>query len=172
MKWKLVLKWPDWIFHWLYFLSWLDDTVLWLFFVTRCKLNAPKDKQRGRKFLFDRIRDCLSVICLSPYLPKLGTCGCVFLGDWVRTSLWIAVFFGHVNGCSASKCSLTCALFDSGSFLQSVPTELALKIILPELCEPDIPSVVLQRPAGEVAVKTCKRKKENKTKPTIFFSPS
>lgn len=39
-----------------------------------------------------------------------------------------------------------------------MPTELALKIILPELCKPDIPSVVLQRPADEIAVKTCKEK--------------
>lgn len=79
-------------------------------------------------------------------------------------------FFGLVTDRSASKCSLTCALFDSGSFLQRVPTELALKIILPEFGKPDIPSVVLQRPASEVAVKTCKTKR--KPKPSIFASPS
>lgn len=66
----------------------------------------------------------------------------------------------HVTSLSAIKGSLTCALFDSGSFLHSVPTELALEIILPEFCKPDIPPVVLQRPAVEVAVKSYKEKKE------------
>lgn len=78
--------------------------------------------------------------------------------------------FGHVTGRSASKCSLTCALFDSRSFLQRVATELALKIILPELCKPDIPSVVLQRPASEVAVKTCKEKKQQNKSKCFFFT--
>lgn len=64
----------------------------------------------------------------------------------------------HVTGLSAIKCSLTCALLDSGSFLHSVSTELALKVVLPELCKPDIPPVVLQRPAVEVAVKAWEEK--------------
>lgn len=68
----------------------------------------------------------------------------------------------HVTGLSVIKRSLTCALLDAGSFLHSVPTELALKIVLPELCKPDIPPVVLQRPAVEVAVKTCEGKKQQK----------
>lgn len=44
---------------------------------------------------------------------------------------------------SAIKCRLTCAFFDAGSFLHSVAAKLALEIILPELCEPDVPPVVL-----------------------------
>lgn len=66
------------------------------------------------------------------------------------------------------KRSLTCALPDPGSFLHSVPTELALEIVLPELCKPDIPPVVLQRPAVEVAVKTCEG--EKKPTKTDWFS--
>lgn len=31
--------------------------------------------------------------------------------------------------------------------------ELAVEIVLPELCKPDIPPVVLERAAGEVAIK-------------------
>lgn len=71
-----------------------------------------------------------------------------------------------MTGLSAIKCSLTCALPDPGSFLHSVPTELALEIVLPELCKPDIPPVVLQRPAVEVAVKTCKGKQQKQHKLT------
>lgn len=41
------------------------------------------------------------------------------------------------------KCELTCAFFDAGAFFHCVPTELALEVILPELCKPDIPPVVL-----------------------------
>lgn len=44
---------------------------------------------------------------------------------------------------SAIKCRLTCAFFDARSFLHSMPAKLALEVILPELCKPDIPSVVL-----------------------------
>lgn len=49
--------------------------------------------------------------------------------------------------------TLTCALFDAGSFLQSVSTEFALKVVFPELCKPNIPSVVVQSSADEVAIK-------------------
>lgn len=34
-------------------------------------------------------------------------------------------------------------------------TQLAAEVVLPELGEPDIPPVVLERSAGEVAIEAC-----------------
>lgn len=49
--------------------------------------------------------------------------------------------------------SLTRALSESRAFLHSMTAELAAEVVLPEFSKPDIPSVVLQRSANEVAIK-------------------
>lgn len=51
--------------------------------------------------------------------------------------------------------ALTCALLDSRPFLQGMPAQLAVKVVLPELSEPDVPPVVVQGATDEVAVKPC-----------------
>ncbi len=48
---------------------------------------------------------------------------------------------------------LTCAFLNAGSLLQGMAAELAVEIVLPELRKPDIPPVVLECAAGEVAIK-------------------
>jgi len=60
----------------------------------------------------------------------------------------------HAPGVShrVSTCPLTCALLDSRAFLQRVAAQLALEVVFPELGEPNVPPVVLQRSAGEVAI--------------------
>lgn len=40
-----------------------------------------------------------------------------------------------------------------------MPAQLAVEILLPELGKPDVPAVVVQGPAGEVAVETCPGRK-------------
>lgn len=47
----------------------------------------------------------------------------------------------------------TCAFFDAWSFLQGMPAEFALEVILPELGKPNISPVVVQGPADEIAIK-------------------
>lgn len=54
---------------------------------------------------------------------------------------------------SVTRECLTCALFQSGAFFHSVTAEFAAEVVFPELCKPDIPSVVLQRSADEVTIK-------------------
>lgn len=50
--------------------------------------------------------------------------------------------------------TLTCALLDAGALLQRVAAQLALEVVLPELGEPNVSAVVLQRPAGKIPVET------------------
>lgn len=50
---------------------------------------------------------------------------------------------------------LTGALLDAAALLQRVPAQLAVEVFLPKLSKPDVSAVVVQRPAGEVAVETC-----------------
>lgn len=48
---------------------------------------------------------------------------------------------------------LTCTLLDPGSFLEGMAAKLAVEVVLPELGKPDVPAVVVQRAADEVAIK-------------------
>lgn len=52
------------------------------------------------------------------------------------------------------KAFLTCAFFDSRAFLRLMSVEFAIEVVLPELGKPDIPPVVLQVSADEVAIKS------------------
>lgn len=55
----------------------------------------------------------------------------------------------------AALLALTCALLNVAAFLQRMSTQLAMEVFLPELSEPDVSPVIVQRPAGEIAIKTC-----------------
>lgn len=55
--------------------------------------------------------------------------------------------------------ALTGALLDAAALLQRVAAQLAVEIFLPKLSKPDVAAVVVQRPAGEVAVETCPGKR-------------
>lgn len=54
---------------------------------------------------------------------------------------------------------LTGALFDAAALLQRVATQLAVEVFLPKFSKPDVSAVVVQRPAGEVAIETCPGKR-------------
>lgn len=59
----------------------------------------------------------------------------------------------------SSPPALTGAFLDAAALPQRVPAQLAVEILLPELGKPDVPAVVVQGPAGEVAVETCPGRK-------------
>lgn len=141
----------------------LGGTVLWLFLSPAANRTRQKISNENSNFCLTELE---IAFCLygTHYICLNASHHTLYLS---HTHAWNKVTISvceHVTGLPAIKGSLTCALFDSGSFFHSVPTELALKIILPEFCKPDIPPVVLQRPAVEVAVKTCKEKKKWQTK--------
>ena len=56
---------------------------------------------------------------------------------------------------TALDVSLTGALLQPRALLHRVPAELAAEVVLPELGKPDVPPVVLQRPADEVTIEPC-----------------
>lgn len=56
--------------------------------------------------------------------------------------------------------ALTGAFLDAAALPERVPAQLAVEILLPELGKPDVPAVVVQGPAGEVAVETCRGRKQ------------
>lgn len=54
---------------------------------------------------------------------------------------------------------LTGALLDAAALLQCVSAQLAVEVFLPKFSKPDVAAVVVQCPAGEVAIETCPGKR-------------
>lgn len=51
-------------------------------------------------------------------------------------------------------CPLTCAFPPTKFILYASAGQLAFEVVLPELCKPDVSSVVLKRSRGEILVET------------------
>lgn len=78
-------------------------------------------------------------------------CMCTVFFSFTLSSPWDfhIIVLSHLN----QQLLLTCALFNAGSFLQSIAVKFAVKIVFPEFSKPDIPPVVFQRSPDEVIIK-------------------